>query len=897
MTEFQKKMMYELRKICLTGILLCGFVLSTSLCAQEEGYDAGEPEENVIENPTFIYNGSSRKYVIGGISVSGVDDYDETVLKNLSGLSEGQTINVPEDVTDAVRRYWKHGMFSYVSISSPRIVGNKIYLDIQLALRPKVSGIVFHGIKKGESDDLEEKIGLIKGGHVTPNMMDRAERLIKRYYDGKGFKNAEIRVAQRDDPDAENRVFVDVFVDKKEKVKVNSIILKGNELLSDVQIKKSMKKTNEKGNLRDFFRSKKFIDKEYENDKNNIITKYNEMGYRDAYIVEDSVVSHDDKTVDVFLTIFEGNKYYLRNIEWVGNTVYNSDQLSELLKMEPGDVYDQTKLDDRLNKDEDAVGRLLYYNNGYVFCRIDPVEVNVENDSIDLQIRISEGSQATINKVSIYGNDRVYENVVRRELYTRPGDLFTTDAMERSFRQIGQMGHFNPQSIQYDIKPDMVNGTVDIDWNLESKANDQIELSAGWGQTGVIGRVALKFTNFSMFNLFHKSTNRRFLLPQGDGQTFSISGQTNGSYYHSYSISFMEPWLGGNRPNTLSFGFFYSKQTDISDNYYNSSYYNNYMQYMYGIGQYGNGVYGGNYYNYESFYDPDKSFSMLGASIGWGTRLRWPDDLFTLYAELSYTRYNLKDWSYFLINNGSCNNLSLNIVFGRNSTDNAIYPRVGSDISFSVSLTPPYSLFDGVNYEGLASDRSSATYQQELQQKHKWIEYHKWKFKARTYTSLTSGQKRNLVLMTRFEFGILGSYNRFKRSPFETFYVGGDGMSGASYAYATETIGLRGYENGCLTPSGEGYAYSRMSAELRYPLMMENATTIYALAFVEGGNAWTDIKSFNPFDMKRSAGVGVRVFLPMIGMMGLDWAYGFDPVYGTRQYGGSQIHFILGQEF
>lgn len=894
-------MIDRLKTICVLGTLLCSSTFGIpdihaqgyTGTEQQVQYDT-EDGEKVIYNPTILYAGTPQKYEIAGITVSGVDEYDHQVLINLSGLTIGQKIKVPgDDISDVVKRYWKHGMFSYVSISATKIIGNRIYLNIALTLRPKVSKVEFHGLKKGESDDLDEKIGIIKGGHITPNILDRSERIIKKYYDDKGFKNAEVNILQHDDNNGENTVTVDIYIDKKEKVRVNRIYLEGNSMLTDKDIRKLMKKTNEKGRLIELLRTKKFVDKEYEKDKENIMSKYGELGFRDAYIVRDSVaINQENNTVDIYLTFDEGGKYYLRNIKWIGNTVYNSDVLAELLQMKSGDVYNQKKLNERLSSDDDAVGN-LYYNNGYVFCDLQPVEVNVTEDSIDLEMRIAEGPQASINHVNIYGNDRVYENVVRRELYTRPGDLFSRDALERSYRQLAQMGHFDPEKIDPQVKPNLTDGTVDIDWNLESKSNDQIELSAGWGQTGLIGRVALKFTNFSMYNLFHKSDNRRFLLPQGDGQTFSISGQTNGSYYQSYSVSFFEPWLGGSRPNSLSVNMFFSKQTDISDTYYNSSYYNNYYQYMYGYGSYGNY---GNYNNYDAYYDPDKYIKLFGASVGWGTRLHWPDDYFTFYSELSYTRYNLKDWSYFLINNGSCNNLNLNLTLGRNTTDNSIFPRVGSDFSLSVSLTPPYSLFDGVDYEHLANDPTSATYQQELEQKHKWIEYNKWKFKFKTYTALTSGQKC-LVLMTRAEFGLLGSYNRYKRSPFETFTVGGDGMSGASYAYATEIVGLRGYQNGSLTPTGEGYAYSRLTAELRYPLMMETSTTIYALAFMEGGNAWTNVKQFNPFDMKKSAGVGVRVFLPMIGMMGLDWAYGFDPVYGSRDYGGSQIHFILGQEF
>lgn len=849
--------------------------------------------KDVEEKPVILYSGTPKRYEIAGITVSGSGTFDEKVLIGLSGLSVGQRISVPgTEITDAMKRFWKNGLFSNVRILASKIEGDKIYLELDLTQNPKVREIVYHGLKKGETNDIEEKIGLIKGSQITPNMLDRSELLIRRYYDEKGFKNAEVRVQQRNEVDEEGFVTVDVYIDKKDKIKVNAIYLTGNEAIESKTIKKMMKKTNEKGYLPDILRTKKFVDEEFIADKDRVLSFYNEKGYRDAYIKLDSVAPFDDKSVDIYLSLDEGDKYYIRNISWVGNTIYNSEALGEILNMRRGDVYNQKKIEERTSSDEDAVGN-LYYNNGYLMYQLNPVEANVIGDSIDLELRISEGPQHTINRVNILGNERLYENVVRRELYTRPGDLFSKEALERSYRQIAQMGHFNPETIDPQIKPNFSDGTVDIDWNLESKANDQIEFSAGWGQTGVIGRMAVKFTNFSMYNLFHKSDNYRMFIPQGDGQTFSISGQTNGNYYQSYSLSFLEPWLGGKRPNSLQASLFFSKQTDVSTNYYNSSYYQNMYQYMYGYGNYGNY---GNYNTYESYLDPDKYITMFGASLGIGKRLHWPDDYFTIYSELSYTRYKLKDWSYFLIQNGACNNINLSLTVGRDNTDNQLFPRMGSSFSLSVSATPPYSLFDNLDYANLASDNKSASYQKEMQDKHRWIEYHKWKFKSRTYTSLTGG-KKCLVLMTRADAGLLGHYNKYKKSPFETFFMGGDGMSG-SYNYATETIGLRGYDNGSLTPYGqEAYAYTRLTAELRYPLMMENSTTIYALAFLEGGNAWTDIKKFNPFDIKRSAGIGVRVFLPMVGLMGLDWGYGFDPVFGDKRYGGSQVHFILGQEF
>ena len=879
----------QYRILSILSIITCLCCFNTNGYAQEI-----TAEEN--NNPVILYTTTPKKYEIADIKVEGVDNYEDYILLGISGLSVGQTITVPGDeITSAIKNYWKHGLFSDARIEAEKIVGDKIYLKIVLAQRPRIAEVNYHGVKKSEKKDLEAKLGLVKGSQITPNLVDRAKLLIKRHFDDKGFKNAEVNIIERNIQGNKEQVNVDIMIDKKEKVKVNSITIDGNTILSDKKLKRIMKKTNEKNKLVNLFRTKKFIEEKYEEDKQLIIDKYNELGYRDAQIVVDSITPYDDRTVDVYMRIEEGNKYYLRNIDWVGNTVYRSDYLAAKLLMKKGDVYNQKLLNERLSQDEDAIGN-DYYNQGYVFYSLDPVEVNIVGDSIDLEMRIVEGPQATISKVTINGNDRLYDNIVRRELRTKPGDLFNRSALERSYREIAQMGHFNPENINPDIRPDAANGTVDINWQLESKANDQIEFSAGWGQTGIIGKLSLKFTNFSMANLFRKNDNYRGFLPQGDGQTMTISAQTNGTYYQSYNISFFDPWFGGKRPNSFSVSAFYSVQTDVSSNYYNSAYMNNYYNYYSGYGSYYN-----NYYNnYESYYDPDKSIQMYGAAIGWGKRLRWPDDYFTLSAELSFQRFILKDWSYLYIklNNGeymstgACNNLSLGFTLSRNSTDNPIFPRSGSEFTASVHFTPPYSLFSDKDYKTYGKDDYD-----EAASVYNWIEYHKWKFKAKTYTALTDGQKCP-VIMTRTEFGLLGHYNKYKKSPFETFYMGGDGMTGYSTSFASETIALRGYENGSLTPYGsEGYAYIRLGAELRYPLMLESSTSIYALGFVEGGNAWTEVNKFNPFSLKRSAGVGVRIFLPMVGMMGIDWAYGFDKVNGSSQYSGSQFHFILGQEF
>lgn len=865
---------------CLT--LLAALLFSIGAVAQEK-----------IVNPEISYAGTPRSGVIGGIAVSGVEGYEDYMLTGISGLTVGQKIELPgQEITEAVKRYWKHGLFSNVQIAADSIVGDKIYLHFYLALRPRVSTINYIGVKKSEREDLETKLGLLKGNQITPNMIDRAELLAKNYFDDKGYKNAEINIRQRDDVTAKNQVILDVEIDKKEKMKVRQIIIEGNKNLSDSKIKGGLftkgafTKTHEAGKLSTFLKSKKYTPERYKTDKQNLIDKYNELGYRDATIVEDSVWNVDDKHVSIYLKVDEGKKYYIRNITWVGNTVFSTDYLSRLLGMKKGDVYNQKFMHKRLSEDDDAVGN-EYWNNGYLFYNLQPTEVNIVGDSIDLEMRIMEGNQAHISRVRINGNTRVYENVVRRELRTKPGDLFSKEALMRSAREMASMGHFDPEQINPDVRPNYEDGTVDINWDLVQKPNDQVEFSLGWGQTGVIGRIGLKLNNFSMANLFNKNKEHRGILPVGDGEVLSIGAQTNGTYYQSYNASYSTNWFGGKRPIQFTVGAYFSKQTDVSSNYYNSAYMNNYYNYLYG--------YGNSYNNYyENFYDPDKYVKLLGVSVGWGKRLRWPDDYFQLSVELAYQRYMLKNWQYFIVTNGNCNNLNLGITLSRVSTDNQLFPRRGSEFMASLTITPPWSAFDHKDYKNLAVNPESPTYTAEQQEKYRWVEYHKWKFRAKTYTALTNGQKC-FVLMTRVEFGLLGSYNKYKKSPFETYYMGGDGMSGYSTGYAEETIGLRGYDNGSLTPYGyEGYAYDRFTLELRYPFLLGN-TTIYGLGFLEAGNAWNDTKDFNPFDMKRSAGIGVRIFLPMVGLMGIDWAYGFDKVFGTR--GGSQFHFILGQEF
>ncbi|MDY6253087.1 MAG: POTRA domain-containing protein [Bacteroidales bacterium] len=869
------------------------FLLIALLAGTAHGWaqDQTRTVNDTIYNPKVIFSGNPQKYEIAGIKVTGVDNYEDYIIIGYSGLAVGQRIDIPGDeITNAAKRFWHQGLFSKVQIKVDKIYGNKAWLEFVLRQQPRVSVINYVGMKKGEQKDITEKLGLQVGNQMTPNIADRIKMIVEKYFKDKGFEKVTCEVNQREDLSKQNEVIVDIVVDKHSKIKVHKIYIDGNQVLSDGRIKRTMKKTNEKGSLIKLFSQKKFVASDYAADKQRIIDKYNELGYRDARIVSDSVTNYDEKTVDVHIKVDEGKRYYISGINWVGNTVYPTEVLQNVLGMEKGDVYNQKLLNKRTSTDEDAVSN-LYLDKGYLFFNLVPVETKVEGDSIQLEMRMYEGKQARINKVVINGNDRLYEKVVRRELRVRPGDLFSKSDLMRSAREIAQTGHFDPEKMDIRPEPNEENGTVDIVMNLQSKANDQVEFSAGWGQTGVIGKLSLKFTNFSIHNLFHPSSYKG-IIPQGEGQTFTISGQTNAKYYQAYSISFLDPWFGGKRPNSLSVSAFYSRQTGINSSFYNKMYQNSYYNYY-------NNYYGGYYngyngsYNYEDAYDPSKYLQMGGITVGFGKRLKWPDDYFTLTADLSYQWYSLKNWEYlYYMNNGTSNSLVLGLTLERNSIDNPLYTRRGSTFSLAFHFTPPANLFGHKNWKALSQANTEAA-KKDL---YKWIEYWKLKFQARTYTPLTDPDGRwTLVLMTRADVGLLGSWNKYLKSPFETFYVGGDGMSG-SYTYATETIALRGYDNGQFTPPGsEGYAYDRFVMELHFPLMLSTSATIYPLVFAEAGNAWTSVKKFSPFDLKRSAGVGVRIFLPMLGMMGIDWGYGFDKVLGQK--GGSNFHFVLGQEF
>ncbi len=881
--------------------LFCSCVVSP-LAAQSQEMTLPD----TIYNPEVSYAKPIHK-TIAAIEIEGVRTFDDFVLRNLSGLAVGDEVLIPGDaMSAAVNRIMRQGYFSNARIVVDKYVGSQVYLRIIVTERPRISQVTFSGVKKSEREDLELRSGLRQGTQMTRNNEDKVKQIIQKYFNDKGFRDAKVTITQEPDLSKEGYVNVAIAIEKKHKTKVNDIYFSGNNSLSDHTLRMAMKNTNAKFSLKKhirssflkLFSSKKFVEESYREDLTRLVEKYQEYGFRDAEVIADSVVrTPDGKRVNIYLNIDEGQKYYIKDINFVGNSQYPAEYLDRVLGIKSGDVYNQRRLAKRLNEDEDAVGN-LYYNNGYIFAWVDPVETNVVGDSVSLDIRIAEGKPANINKVIIKGNTVVYDEVVRRELYTKPGQLFSREDIINSIRLINQLGHFDAEKSVPRPIPNQESGTVDIEYDLVPRSSDQLELSMGWSQSGLLFRGAIKFTNFSVGNLLHPSMYKKGIIPQGDGQTLSLSAQTNGKYYQQYSISFMDPWFGGKRPDMFSVSAFYSKTTAIDSKFYNSnasnyynayynSYYNNYNSYYNGMGNYASDL-------YTQASDPDKSLQMLGASIGYGKRLTWPDNWFQIYASLNYTYYKLRNWSYNTFQNfhhGSANDLNLELRLSRTSIDNPIYTRSGSDFMVSVAATLPYSLWDNLDYASSTLNVSD---------RYRFIEYHKWKFRGRVFTPLINPatHKYAPVLMGRVEGAILGSYNLNKKSPFGTFYMGGDGMSSYYGGYMNETIGLRGYKNGTIAGNNYDYAYAymRLSMELRFPILFENSFNAWVLAFAEAGNAWRNIDNYSPFNLKRSAGVGLRVPLPMVGMLGNDWGYGFDRPDNSTVRGGSNIHFVLGQE-
>lgn len=798
-----------------------------------------------------------KEYTIGGVRVYGAEHLDKNVLVMLSGFVRGERINVPgEKISEAIRNLWKQGLFSDVSIKIEKIIGEDIFLEIHVEERPRLSRFSFKGIKKHEADDLREKIRLMKGKVVTDNLLVTTKHKILEHFVDNGFLNAEVDVRQRVDSSQTNSVILLIDIKKNKKVKIKDINVSGNTAISEGKIRRQMKDTKRKRWYL-FFNTSKYLEENFEKDKAKILAKYYSKGYRDARIARDTVYRVSDNRMSIDIVIDEGRKYYFRNITWLGNTKHSSATLSAVLGIKKGEVFDQSKLETKLFMNQE--GRdvsSLYMDDGYLFFQVTPVEVLVENDSIDFEMRIYEGKQARVNKVTVVGNTKTNDRVIMREIRTKPGQLFSRADIIRTQRELSQLRYFNPEKMAVNPTPNPADGTVDIEYSVEESPSDQLELSGGWGGGRVVGTLGVSFNNFSARSIFKRQAWRP--LPAGDGQTLTLRAQSNGLYYQSINASFIEPWLGGKKPNSFSVSSYYS---------------------VFSNGEKPNSA------NY-------RSLKIIGSSIGLGKRLKQPDDYFTLYQDLSYQHYIVNNYgTFYIFNKGNSNNLSYRFNLSRNSLDGSspVFPEHGSTIGISVQLTPPYSFFrkDSI---GLKPDYATLP----LQEKYRWIEYHKWKFTTQWFTPLI-GKKNKLVLMAKAGLGFLGHYNStLGAPPFERFYLGGSGLTGYSQLDGREIIALRGYDDGSMSPIVGATMITKYTAELRYPISLNPSATIYGLTFVEAGNSWNTFRNYNPFDVRRSAGLGVRVFLPMFGLLGLDYGWRLDSSPYDRVMEKSQFHFTIG---
>jgi len=804
-------------------------------------------------------------YEIGGIKVVGADYSDDNAIISIAGFKVGDKIRIPgPEVQKAIKNLWKLRLFTDVQIIKEKTIGDIVFLEIVVEERPRLTRHSYKGVKKGYHDDLNDEINkyLLKGGIVTENVKVNACEAIEGFFMGKGFLDARCSVEEIPDSSRVNAVRLEFNVKRGDKVKIKDINFIGNEKVKERKLRKQLENTKERRRL---FASSKFIKDDYEADKELVVAYYNTLGFRDARILGDSIWRDDKGLLHLNINVEEGNRYYFRNISWKGNSIYDTETLAQVLGIEAGEVYDQELLETRLRFSQD--GRdvsTLYMDNGYLFFQVDPIEVAVENDSIDLEIRIFEGPQATIDKVVIKGNDRTHEHVIRRELRTRPGQKFSRSDIIRSQREIINLGYFNPEALGINTPVNPDRGTVDIEYNVEEKPSDQLELSAGWGGAQrVIGTLGVSFNNFSLRNIFNKEAWRP--LPQGDGQRLSLRAQTNGDFYQSYNVSFTEPWLGGRKPNSLTVAGFFNR---------------------FAFGTRGTETY--------------QSFNIKQASVSLGTRLKWPDDNFVASTAINIQTLSLNNWARGLfrtddgeiVQEGNYNNFSIKQTIARSTVNDPIFPKDGSRISLSVQLTPPYSLFNqNKNYEDLPAA-----------QRFEYLEYHKWRFEAEWYTPIVG----NLILKAQAKIGMLGFYNSdIGTSPFERFQLGGDGINNQQFGFAgVDIISLRGYEISDLEanrdPTGGTSAtpvFDKFTVELRYPVSLNPSSTIYVLAFAQGGNAWREFRDFNPFDVKRSVGMGLRVFLPMFGTLGFDYGIGFDKVGADRSLKGlGDFNIVLGFE-
>lgn len=834
--------------------LLLSFVFlfaATLLMGQDE------PTEPVVgyEQP--------REYEIGGITVSGSENFDTQAIILFSGLQVGKRIDVPgEAISKAVRNLWKQRLFSNVQIKLADVRGDVVFLNIEVAERKRLSRFKFNGISRNHADDIREKIRLVRGTVVNENIKTNVINTSRNYFIDKGFLRTKVSIIEKVDTLLPNSVMLIINIEKNKKIKIKNIEFEGVSAFKERKLKKVMKDTKERGIMR-IFSPSKFIGSSYRDDKNAIIALYNTQGYRDANILRDSVYDIDEKHIGIHINIEEGNQFYFRHITWTGNTKYSSTELNRILDITRGEVYDQSKLDSRLymNPNGGDVSS-LYLDDGYLAFTPNVVEVMVENDSIDIEVRLYEGKQYRVNEVRVTGNTKTNDHVVRREIRTRPGDLFSRSAIIRTQRELAQLGYFDPEQFQINPVQNDREGTVDLEYGVTEKPSDQIELSGGWGAGRIVGTLGISFTNFSMRNLLNFDAWRP--LPTGDGQRLSLRVQSNGIYFQSYNASFTEPWLGGKKPNSFSVSVSHSVQTN-------------------GVGK-------------KDESRDRQALLITGGSIGLGKRLQWPDDYFQLFQALSYQYYQLKNFrNVFAFSDGYANNLNYTISLSRNSVDNPLYPRYGSNISLTVKITPPFSAFTSKDYTDLPPS-----------QKYRFVEYHKWKFTTEWFTELAP----KLVLRTKAGWGFLGFYNpQIGPSPFERFYLGGSALSGFQLD-GREIIALRGYQDLSLSAPEGNNVISKYTLELRYPISLNPSATIYALGFAEAGNSWLDFDNFNPLQLKRSVGVGLRIYLPMFGLMGIDYGWGLDPYdpahqgFGSEQFNQKtgmfkpqgQFHFTIGMD-
>ncbi len=788
-------------------------------------------------------------YEVAGITVSGAQDLDPNVVIMLTNIRVGDNIQFPDPkISDAIRTLWRQQLFENITFSVVNKSGRKVYLDIRLQELPKMSKYFITGVKKSWKDDIREELDLRAGKVVNENLVVMSRNKIQSYFREKGYLNATVDITQERDSSFNNAVILGFRVKPGSRVKIGEIVFVGNESVSDKVLLKAMKNTKMKGKA--IFKVSKLRKKEYSEDMRALVAKYNSMGYRDARIIRDTNYRIDEELINIEITLEEGRKYYFGDITFVGNTKYDTPLLLSILKINRGDIYDSQHLNERVSFDPNGNDvASIYLNNGYLFSQVVPIEKNVQNDTIDIEVRIQEGRQATIRKVSITGNERTNDHVIYREVRTRPGDLFSKAMIQRTIRELSQLGYFDQTQIGVNPVPDPQTGTVDLEYTVVEKSTSQLELQGGWGANRVVGTLGLNFNNFSAKNVGNKRAWQP--LPTGDGQTINIRAQSNGLYFQSYNASFTEPWLGGKKPNSFTGTIYHNVQS--------------------------NGVQAS---------DPNRqSLLITGINFGLGQRLKWPDDYFTLYQGLEFRRFNLNNFptGFLNYNKGISNNVNYKFTLGRNNTDVPIFPTRGSQISFAAELTPPFSLLrDDIDYKSLSSE-----------ERFKLVEYHKWKLNADWFAPITS----KFVIRTHGEFGYLGSYNKdLGLPPFERFYVGGDGL--ANFVIdGREIIGLRGYTNNSITPGGGGALYNKYVFEMRYIIANNPSAQVFPLIFMEGGNNYDNFWDYRAFNLKRSAGAGLRIYMPMFGLMGVDVAYGFDPEPNGATASGWQTHFIIGQQF